>query len=398
MNCRERILTALNMEEPDKVPSFELSIDNLKICKHFNEDYVFQGMAKSFNDTYDLCQGDTDALTKTIKMATETRSYIKSTLNRHINLYKKIGIDLAIVPFTGHILFPVKCERTHFIDEYGRVFDLRKNPTDGMDIAYYRDGIFKNFEEFESFQDLEVDTPRREKYFKAMKKTEKDSQGRISIIPAVWGVFEPSWQVFGFSTFSKILRNSKKIKKVVDKFGKFLVNSVKTFIDWGETGAILIMDDYGYKTGLLMNPKNYKAYVLPWLEEACKVAHKGGLKVILHSCGDILQLLEDIVKVGVDAIHPIEPTTANSKYNIYELYEKFSERISFIGNVSPQDLADKDQNFIKSYTKNLVKKLAPGGGFILSSGHSINPSVKLENFLAMHNTLKKYGTYPISVS
>ncbi|MBA7551679.1 Uroporphyrinogen decarboxylase [subsurface metagenome] len=192
--------------------------------------------------------------------------------------------------------------------------------------------------------------------------------------------------------------NSKKIKKVFDKFGKFLVNSVKTFIDWGETGAILIMDDYGYKTGLLMNPKNYKAYVLPWLEEACKVAHKGGLKVILHSCGDILQLLEDIVKVGVDAIHPIEPTTANSKYNIYELYEKFSERISFIGNVSPQDLADKDQNFIKSYTKNLVKKLAPGGGFILSSGHSINPSVKLENFLAMHNTLKKYGTYPISVS
>jgi len=398
MNCRERILTALNMEEPDKVPSFELSIDNLKICKHFNEDYVFQGMVKSFNDTYNLCQGDTDALTKTIIMATETRSYIKSTLNRHINIYKKIGIDLAIVPFTGYILFPIKCERTYFIDEYGRVFDLRKNPADGMDIAYYRDGIFKNFEEFESFQDLEVDTPRREKYFKAMKKTEKDSQGRISIIPAVWGVFEPSWQVFGFSTFSKILINSKKIKKVFDKFGKFLVNSVKTFIDWGETGAILIMDDYGYKTGLLMSPKNYKAYVLPWLEEACKVAHKGGLKVILHSCGDILQLLEDIVKVGVDAIHPIEPTTANSKYNIYELYEKFSERISFIGNVSPQDLADKDQNFIKSYTKNLVKKLAPGGGFILSSGHSINPSVKLENFLAMHNTLKKYGTYPISVS
>ena len=145
MNCRERILTALNMEEPDKVPSFELSIDNLKICNHFNENYVFQGMVKSFNDTYDMCQGDTNALTKTIKMATETRSYIKNTLNRHINIYKKIGIDLAIVPFTGYILFPLKCERTHFIDEYGRIFDLRKNPADGMDIAYYRDGIFKNF-------------------------------------------------------------------------------------------------------------------------------------------------------------------------------------------------------------------------------------------------------------
>ena len=169
------------------------------------------------------------------------------------------------------------------------------------------------------------------------------------------------------------------------------------FIDWGETEAILIMDDYGYKSGLLMSPKNYRTYVMPWLKESCKIAHKGGLKVILHSCGDISELLDDIVKVGVDAIHPIEPTTANPKYNIFELYEKFSNKITFIGNVSPQDLADKEPEFIEDYTKNLLKKLAPGGGFILSSGHSINPSVKLENYLAMHNTLKKYGTYPIKL-
>jgi len=355
-------------------------------------------MVKSYNDTYDLCQGDIGNLTKTIIMATETKSYIKNTLNRHINLYEKIGIDLAIVPFSGYILFPIRCERTHFIDEYGRVFDLRKNPSDGMDIAYYRNGAFKNFEEFESFQDLEADTPRREKFFKAMKKKDKDSQGRISIIPAIWGVFEPSWQVFGFSTFSKLLTDSRKILRVFDKFGKFLVNLVKIFIDWGETNAILIMDDYGYKTGPLMSPKNFNTYIFPWLEEACRVAHKGGLKVILHSCGDIFQLFEGIINLGVDAIHPIEPTTANPKYSIFELSEKFADKICFIGNVSPQDLADKSSNFIETYTKNLIKKLAPGGGFILSSGHSINPSVKLHNYLAMNEILKKYGTYPISIN
>ncbi|MFX0105605.1 MAG: uroporphyrinogen decarboxylase family protein [Candidatus Hodarchaeota archaeon] len=398
MNSRERILTTLNHKEPDKVPSFELSIDNLKICKHFNEDYVFQGMVNSYNDIYDLCQGSISILTKTIIMATETRSYIKNTLDRHINLYEKIGIDLAIVPLSGYILFPIRCERTHFVDEYGRVFDLRKNLSDGMDIAYYRNGAFKNFEDFDLFQYLEADNTRREKIFKAMQKKDKDSQGRISIIPAIWGIFEPSWQAFGFLTFSRLLTNSKKIKKVFDKFGKFLVSLVKIFIDWGETNAILIMDDYGYKTGPLMNPINYKTYVFPWLKEACKVAHKGGLKVLLHSCGDIFQLFEDILKVGVDAIHPIEPTTANPKYNIFELNEKYAGKICFIGNVSPQDLADKSSDFIENYTRNLIKKLAPGGGFILSSGHSINPSVKLKNYLAMHNILKKYGTYPITIN
>ncbi|MHA1750528.1 MAG: uroporphyrinogen decarboxylase family protein, partial [Promethearchaeota archaeon] len=269
MNSRERIRAVLNFEEADKVPSFEMSIDNFKICEHFNENYVFQGMVKSFNDTYDLCQGDTDSLTKTIIMATETRSYIKTTFNKHVNLYKKLGIDLAIVPLTGYILFPIRCDRTHFTDEFGRVFDVRKNPSDGMDMAYYRGGAFKSFEELESFPPLEANTPRREKYFKAMRKAEKEVQGKISIIPAVWGLFEPTWQVFGFSTFSKLLTDSKKIKVVFDRFGKYLVELVKTLIEWGETDAIMIMDDYGYKSGLLMSPKNYRTYVIPWLEESC---------------------------------------------------------------------------------------------------------------------------------
>ncbi|TFG25626.1 MAG: hypothetical protein EU533_00910 [Promethearchaeota archaeon] len=52
---------------------------------------------------------------------------------------------------------------------------------------------------------------------------------------------------------------------------------------------------------------------------------------------------------------------------------------------------------MEEYVKKLIKTRAPGGGFILSSGHSINPAIKLENFLAMHETLKKYGKYPIQI-
>jgi len=129
----------------------------------------------------------------------------------------------------------------------------------------------------------------------------------------------------------------------------------------------------------------------------CDTAHKGGLKFFLHSCGDIFNIFEDIINCGVDAIHPIEPTTANPEFNIFKLHEKYGDQITFVGNVSPQDLADKDPKFIKEYVLKLIKELAPGGGFILSSGHSINPAIKLENFLMMHKTLKKYGIYPISI-
>ncbi len=397
MDALERILKALNHEEPDRVPLFELSIDNFDICKHFGEEYVFQGMVKSFSDTYDLYKGDTDLLTKTILMATETKGYMKNLMKRHLGLYKKIGIDFAVVPFTGYILFPKFCNKTSFTDEYGRIFDLRKNPTDNMDLAYYKDGAFKNFEEYEAAPPLEPDNPRREKYFKAMKKYEKDSQGKIYVMPSIWGLFEPTWQAFGFTNFCKLLTRSAEIKKVFDDRGKFAIEILKRFIEWGETGALLIFDDYGYKMGPLMNPKNYKKYVFPWLNQICKISHKAGLKVILHSCGDTFLLFEDLIKAGIDAIHPIEPTTANPEYNIFKLYEKYKDKITFIGNVSPQDLAEKSTEFIQDYTKKLIKVLAPGGGFILSSGHSINPAVKLENFLAMYEILNKFGKYPIKI-
>ncbi|KKK67501.1 hypothetical protein LCGC14_2953450, partial [marine sediment metagenome] len=87
----------------------------------------------------------------------------------------------------------------------------------------------------------------------------------------------------------------------------------------------------------------------------------------------------------------------NPDYNIFKLHEKYGSEITFVGNVSPQDLSDKEPSIIRAYTKKLIKKVAPGGGFILSSGHSINPSVRLNNFLAMRETLERFGNYPIAI-
>ena len=154
MNARERILKTLNHEEPDKVPSFELSIDNLSICNHFGEEYVFQGIGKSFSDAYELFKGDTEQLTQTILKASETRRALKNS--PHLELFKKIGIDIATVPLTGYVVFPIKCDKTHFVDEYGRIFDLNKNPEDDMDIAYYRAGAFNTFEEYEELSLIHI--------------------------------------------------------------------------------------------------------------------------------------------------------------------------------------------------------------------------------------------------
>jgi uroporphyrinogen decarboxylase len=319
----------------------------------------------------------------------------KIAVEPEIRLYTNIGLDLVPIALCIH---PYKYYKNGFISEFGHWFEYKENPSDKMNILYYMGGALDNFEAYEKFPLPDPDDPLRENLFKAAMQLENDYKGKICCCAGITGMMEMTWEGFGLINFSKLLTNKMNAKKVFDDRGKFSVEMVKRIIEWGGSGPMLVFDDYGYKKGLFMSLRNYKEYVIPWLKEICKEAHKGDLQVILHSCGDIFQLFDEIVNAGVDAIHPIEPTTSNPEYDIFKLKEKYGDKITFVGNVSPQDLADKDPHTIKEYTKKLIKYIAPNGGFILSSGHSINPSVKLENFLAMRETLEKYGHYPINLN
>jgi uroporphyrinogen decarboxylase len=225
----------------------------------------------------------------------------------------------------------------------------------------------------------------------------EENNNDIFIVPGTGALLEMVWEGFGMENFSRLLARPKHVKKVFDDRGKFALELVKLCIEWGAE-LILLWDDYAYKSGLFMSPRSFELYIFPWLSRICNYVHKSGRKIMLHSCGDILKIFEELITCGIDAFNPIEPTTANPDYSIFKLKEKYGDKITLIGNVSPQDLAEKDADYIVDYSKKLIKKCGVGGGFIFSSGHSINPAVKLENFLAMRETLLKYGTYPISNS
>lgn len=390
-------MKALNHEEADRVPSTEGTVDNLAICKYYGEKYVFQGIGKSIKRLWYLNFKSDRRLTKFLTKATQKKFFIRMALKRSIRLSQKIGLDFTGSPLA---LFPAEYFKNGYIDEYGRRMEYTINPSDGMDVGYYMGGAFKDFEEYEAFYNehpMDPDNPIRENIYRIGKELEEKTKGKLYIMPLFVGMMEATWEGFGLENFSILLTKQKKIKKVFDDRGTFALEMVKRIIEWGEDGACYFFDDYGYKKGLFMSPRNYNKYVIPWVKRICDTAHKGGLKVILHSCGDILQIFEDLINAGVDGFNPIEPTTANPDYDIFKLKEKYGDKVTFIGNVSPQDLADKTPDYIREYSKKLIKDVAPGGGFIFCSGHSINPAIKLENFLAMRGTLEKYGRYPIKV-
>jgi uroporphyrinogen decarboxylase len=102
-----------------------------------------------------------------------------------------------------------------------------------------------------------------------------------------------------------------------------------------------------------------------------------------------------IIDSGISCLDPIDPQAG---MDLTEVKNKYSDRIALKGNVDcAQTLSYATADEVIEETKQVIRKGGPGGGFILSSSNSIHASVRPENYMAMLDTLKKYGSYPLSL-
>ncbi len=102
-----------------------------------------------------------------------------------------------------------------------------------------------------------------------------------------------------------------------------------------------------------------------------------------------------IIDSGISCLDPIDPQAG---MDLSEVKSKYSDRIALKGNVDcAQILSYATTDEVIEETKQVIRKGGPGGGFILSSSNSIHASVRPENYMAMLDTLKKYGGYPLSL-
>jgi len=356
MKAPERIFKAVNHEDPDRVPAFESAFTNNTIMKHYGMESGGAGYKLSYE------------------------------------FFRRVGIDLVLSYVS---LFPRRFFKGGYVDEYGRIMKF-ETYKDGTRISGYHGGEFKSFEDYESWEQPDPYLEARVKQFKLGRKTQEEMNNEVFSIPATGALMECTWEGFGIETFSRLLGRPKDAKKVFDDRGKFTLELVKILAD-NDAQMVLLWDDYGFKNGLFMSPHNYRKYVFSWLKQICDAAHKRNCKIMLHSDGDLLEIFEDIIKCGVDVINPIEPMTANPEYDIFKLNQKYGDQITFAGNLSPVLLAMGEISEIETDAKRLIRELAPNGGYIYGSGHSINPAVTVDRFESMQNIRRKYGNYPITV-
>lgn len=187
--------------------------------------------------------------------------------------------------------------------------------------------------------------------------------------------------LLGFENMSYMMfDNPELLKAVIDKAGQIITDFYKSTL--GLKGLISFWqpDDMGYKTGPLVSPDFYREYTLPWHKKVAQLAHDNDLLYLLHCCGNVETIMEDLINdVKIDAYHSFEEAATSVK----EFKRKYGSRIGVLGGVDIDLLARLEEDKLREYIRDILEYCMPNGGYCLGSGNSIANYVPLRNYEIM---------------
>jgi uroporphyrinogen-III decarboxylase len=366
MNKRDRVLTTLDHKEPDMVPITELAIDPPLI---------------------ERILGETTTNEPSNRTLADRRKRDASVVNATVHAYMKLGFEMiACEPSTPDSWISNRNHDGTVNDEWGRTLSYDPN----ANVWIQTGSMFKSMEEFEHFDFPDPHTAGRTFAIERMKTEIGDE---LALAGLIRDSFVYAWEMFRITDFVRWLYEKPDfIKRLVERITDFNVEVTKQMIDAG--ADVFFGDgDYCEKRGPLVPLKFFKDVIFPNLQRQVAVVHRAGLKFIKHTDGNVNPIISDLANI-VDGLHSLDPTAG---IDIGEVKRVYGDRLVLMGNVSVDNLCTKSPPDIIEETKKCLRSAASGGGFILSSSNSWYASAKIENCLAMVDTGRKYGRYPVEI-
>ena len=264
---------------------------------------------------------------------------------------------------------------------------------------------FKEQDSTPEFLDFTVTTPEAWEKAKARMTVSKDriDWKRLEQDYAKWqqeGHWIEGMFWFGFDvthswtvgTETMLIAMIEEPEWVEDMFDTYLDRSIQHFNMIWDAGyrfdSIFWYDDMGYKNTPFFSNEMYRSLLQKYHKKAVAWPHDHGIYARLHSCGDIMPLLPDIMDTGIDALNPIE---IKAGMDVFKIKQDYGDRLVLHGGINAVLWDDKEA--IVEAIRQAVPVLKENGGYIFASDHSIPNSVSLENMRSIINTVKEVGKY-----
>jgi uroporphyrinogen decarboxylase len=304
--------------------------------------------------------------------------------------YETLGLDMVTITddsFFSESARPAWKDARTYINEFGQVWRVEENKNTEL---YYGG----NLELSESMTPPELDpfdSSRIEYSKQVVKAARKRGMGTTA---NVHGGFASAYLSCGLERFlvGKI-RFPKQASALISAFTHFWTELSKQLVDVG-VDVIGVGDDLADRHAPFLSPTDWRRLAKPSLEHiAHGVKSKGGL-AFFHSDGNINAVLDDIVELEFDGLHSMEPLAG---MNIGSIKKRYGNKLCLLGNVDcSQTLCFGSLPKVAEETRNVIAQASYDGGHILCSSNSLHTAVRLENYLTMVATGRKYGKYPLS--
>lgn len=361
MNGRDRMMTALSNGQPDRVPMFDW----------FDEAVVW-GVAELLGlDVANPWQSDA---------ATRHGEESDAVLDTLCRIIDELQIDATWSSYsTG--LTPQGKDWGR--DKYGREFMLSEHG-----IPAVMESRLKTLDDVLSF---DMAALLEDSDFHVLKTMVARYGTDKCHVQSINGPFQEGWLARG--GMEKFCIDIVSEPDMVHAINRLTTDFNKAVIDMARhIGAdVIILDgDLSGNDYMLISMGHYREFIKPYKQELVDHAHGLGMKVVKHSDGNMWALMDELIELGFDGFHPVQPqcmTMAETKAYL-------DGRICVFGNVDCLDLlVFGTPEMVEEETRATIMQGAPGGGHVLCSSNSLHPGVKPENVLAMFRAARKYGDY-----
>jgi len=206
------------------------------------------------------------------------------------------------------------------------------------------------------------------------------------------GLLENVIDLVGFENLSMMtLLDEDLTTELFDAVGSRLLRFYELVAPIETIGACIVNDDWGFKNQTMFSPKMLRRWVFPWHKQMVEAIHRAGKPAILHSCGQVQNVMDDIIDyMQYDAKHSFEDQITP----VEEALDRWGDRIAILGGIDMDFLARRTPEAIIERSIALLERSLLKGGYALGSGNSIPEYIPDENYFAMISAINKIQSTP----
>jgi uroporphyrinogen decarboxylase len=356
---RERFLTALRCQQPDRVPVWDW----------VNNPALYQAMLG------------------------QTPRFFDGGLAARLS--KALGLDAVWAPAGGFMgLIDSRWDwqsETTYVDEWRTLYQVEAG---SWPLSFPKEYPVKTEADWENLPRPEpVETWRLQYARDALAEARREPGREVAVVAGIRGPLSSAWMLMGLVEMSfALFDRPAMLQDIFQTLADFWTQIGLRLIELG-ADALVVHDDQGSNSGTFFAPEQVRQFILPYLSREINILRDTGTPVILHSCGNINSILKDLVATGIVGLNNLQRA---AQMDIGAVKAAYGDKLCLIGNVDASNLmptaspAEVEQAVIEC-----LQLAAPGGGYILATDHSFHEGIPVNNVFAFIAAGKKYGVYQI---